>query len=64
MRILIILLFLLTSCMSSKKVDTSSFNENNLYDLSIEEYKEMLKNYNNNHIYILNNLRLDRLNIF
>ena len=48
MRILIILLFLLTSCMSSKKVDTSSFNENNLYDLSIEEYKEMLKIYNNN----------------
>ena len=48
MRILIILLFLLTSCMSSKKVDTSSFNENNLYDLTIEEYKEMLKNYNKN----------------
>ena len=41
-------LFLINSCMSSKKVDTSSFNENNLYDLSIEEYKEMLKNYNNN----------------
>ena len=30
MRILIILLFLLTSCMSSKKVDTSSFNENRI----------------------------------
>ena len=48
MRILIILLFLLTSCMSSKKVDTSSFKENKLYDLTNEEYKEMLKNYNNN----------------
>ena len=45
MRILIILLFLLTSCMSSKKVDTSSFNENNLYDLSIEEYKEFKNNF-------------------
>ena len=48
MRILLILLFLLTSCMSNKKVDTSSFNENNLYDLSIDEYKEMLINYNKN----------------
>ncbi len=48
MRIFIILLFLLTSCMSNKKVDTSSFNENNLYDLSIDEYKEMLINYNKN----------------
>ena len=48
MRILIILLFLLTSCISSKEVDKSSFNENNLYDLTIEEYKKMLINYSKN----------------
>jgi len=46
MRILIILLFCLTSCKSNKVVNTDSFNPQNLYDLSIDEYKKMLINYN------------------
>ena len=49
MRILIILLFCLTSCKSNKVVNTDSFNPpQNLYDLTISEYNEMLINYNKN----------------
>ena len=46
MRILIIFLFFLTSCKSSINNNVDSFNPKNLYDLSINEYKEMLINYN------------------
>ena len=48
MRMLIILLFCLTSCKSNKVVNTDSFNPHNLYDLTISEYNEMLINYNKN----------------
>ena len=46
MRILIILLFCLTSCKSNRVVNTDSFNPQNLYDLTFSEYNEMLINYN------------------
>ncbi len=48
MRALIILLILLTSCKSNKVVTTDSFNTENLYDMTIIEYKDMLINYNKN----------------
>ena len=46
MRILIILLFCLTSCKPNRVTNINSFNPQNLYDLTINEYKEMLINYN------------------
>ena len=45
---LIILLFFLASCKSNMVVNTDSLNPQNLYDLTISEYNEMLINYNKN----------------
>ena len=47
MRVLFILLILLTSCKSNKET-SYSFNTENLYDMTINEYKDMLINYNKN----------------
>ena len=51
MKKLFFLLFILTSCMSNNTNDAISFNEKNLYDMTMDEYKEMLINYNNNNNY-------------
>ncbi len=48
MRILFIFLFFLTSCKSNMDNRADSFSPKNLYDLTINEYKEMLINYNKN----------------
>ena len=48
MRILFIFLFFLSSCTSNIVENVDTFNDNNLYDLNINEYKEMLINYNKN----------------
>ena len=48
MRILIIFLLFLSSCKSNIDNNVDSFNPKNLYDLSIDDYKEMLINYNKN----------------
>ncbi len=48
MRILIIFLLFLSSCKSNIDNNVNSFNPKNLYDLSIDDYKEMLINYNKN----------------
>ena len=51
-KILLILIFL-TSCSNSdnfSKVNTS-LNAENVFDLSINQYKEMLKYYNDNNDY-------------
>ena len=49
----LLILFLLTSCSSSDNLSNvnSNLNTENVFDLSINQYKEMLKYYNNNNDY-------------
>ena len=49
----LLILFLLTSCSSSDNLSnvSSNLNTENVFDLSINQYKEMLKYYNNNNDY-------------
>tara|TARA_B100001250_G_scaffold147223_1_gene126022 strand:- start:684 stop:860 length:177 start_codon:yes stop_codon:yes gene_type:complete len=53
MKKIFIILFLLTSCSSSDNLSNvnSNLNTENVFDLSINQYKEMLKYYNNNNDY-------------
>tara|TARA_B100000427_G_C15271971_1_gene491449 strand:- start:417 stop:593 length:177 start_codon:yes stop_codon:yes gene_type:complete len=53
MKKIFIILFLLTSCSSSDNLSNvnSNLNTENVFDLSINQYKEMLKYYNNNSDY-------------
>ncbi len=52
MRIFFLILFLLNSCSSSKTIlNTTDVNFDNLFDLSINQYNELLENYNENEGY-------------
>ena len=53
MKKIFLILFLLTSCSSSDNLSNvnSNLNTENVFDLSINQYKEMLKYYNNNNDY-------------
>ena len=53
MKKIFIILFLLTSCSTSDNLTNvnSNLNAENVFDLSINQYKEMLKYYNNNSDY-------------
>ena len=53
MKKIFIILFLLTSCSTSDNLTNvnSNLNAENVFDLSINQYKEMLKYYNNNNDY-------------
>ena len=51
MKYLIILLILLSSCMSNNLEKKSISKEKNLFDMNIDEYKKMLINYNKNNNY-------------
>ena len=53
MKKIFIILFLLTSCSSSDNLSNvnSNLNTENVFDLSINQYKEMLKYYNDNNNY-------------
>ena len=53
MKKILLILFLLTSCSSSDNLSNvnSNLNTENVFDLSINQYKEMLKYYNNNNNY-------------
>ena len=53
MKKIFLILFLLTSCSSSDNLSNvnSNLNTENVFDLSINQYKEMLKYYNNNSDY-------------
>ena len=49
----LLILILLTSCSSSDNISkvNNSLNVENVFDLSINQYKEMLKYYNDNNDY-------------
>ena len=49
----LLILILLTSCTNSDNLSkvNSSLNAKNVFDLSINQYKEMLKYYNDNNDY-------------
>ena len=53
MKKIILILILLTSCSSSDNLSNinSNLNTENIFDLSINQYKEMLKYYNDNNDY-------------
>ncbi len=48
MKKLLILLFFITSCKSNNVSEVNSFSSSNLFKLNIDDYKEMLINYNKN----------------
>ena len=53
MKKILLFLILLTSCSNSDNLSkmNSSLNTKNIFDLSINQYKEMLKYYNDNNDY-------------
>ena len=53
MKKILLILILLTSCSGSDNFSNvnSNLNTKNVFDLSINQYKEMLKYYNNNNDY-------------
>ena len=53
MKKIFIILFLLTSCSSRDNLSNMNSNSDteNVFDLSINQYKEMLKYYNDNNDY-------------
>ena len=53
MKKILLILILLTSCSGSDDLSNvnSNLNTKNVFDLSINQYKEMLKYYNNNNDY-------------
>jgi len=53
MKKILLILILLTSCSGSDNLSNvnSNLNTKNVFDLSINQYKEMLKYYNNNNDY-------------
>ena len=51
MKYFLILLLFLTSCATSNIKKTNSLNNENLFKMSIEDYKKMLNNYNQNNKY-------------
>ena len=53
MKKILLILILLTSCSGSDNHSNvnSNLNTENVFDLSINQYKEMLKYYNNNNDY-------------
>ena len=53
MKKILLILILLTSCSSSDNISkvNNSLNVENVFDLSINQYKEMLKYYNDNNDY-------------
>ena len=53
MKKILLILILLTSCSSSDNLSNvnSNLNAENVFDLSINQYKEMLKYYNDNNDY-------------
>ena len=53
MKKILLILILLTSCSNGDNLSkmSSSLNRENVFDLSINQYKEMLKYYNDNNDY-------------
>ena len=53
MKKILLILILLTSCSNGDNLSkvSSSLNTENVFDLSINQYKEMLKYYNDNNDY-------------
>ena len=53
MKKVLLILILLTSCSNNDNLSklNSSLNVDNVFDLSINQYKEMLKYYNDNNDY-------------
>ena len=53
MKKILLILILLTSCSNGDNLSkmSSSLNAENVFDLSINQYKEMLKYYNDNNDY-------------
>ncbi len=53
MKKILIILIILTSCSSGDNVSNmkTNLNTKNVFDLSINQYKEMLKYYNDNNDY-------------
>jgi len=53
MKKILLILILLTSCSNGDDLSkmSSSLNAENVFDLSINQYKEMLKYYNDNNDY-------------
>ena len=53
MKKILLILTLLTSCSSTDKISkvNNSLNVENVFNLSINQYKEMLKYYNDNNDY-------------
>ena len=53
MKKILLILILLTSCSSTDKLSkvNNSLNVENVFNLSINQYKEMLKYYNDNNDY-------------
>jgi hypothetical protein len=53
MKKILLILILLTSCSSSDNLSSmnSNLNSENVFDLSINQYKEMLQYYNDNNDY-------------
>ncbi len=51
MKFLLLFLFLLTSCITKSNNMVDSFSSENLFEMTIEDYKKMLVNYNNNKDY-------------
>ena len=53
MKKILLILTLLTSCSSTDKISkvNNSLNVENVFDLTINQYKEMLKYYNDNNDY-------------
>ena len=53
MKKILLILVLLTSCSSNDNLSnmSSDLNSENVFDLSINQYKEMLKYYNDNNNY-------------
>ena len=51
MKYFIILLFFFTSCIPNKDNKINLISDKDIFDMSFDEYKKMLINYNNNKKY-------------
>ena len=47
MKFLIILILILTSCSINKSNNVKVFDQNNIFEMTVDKYKQMLMNYNN-----------------
>ncbi len=47
MKFLIILLLLMSSCGTNKSNNVNVIDQNNIFEMTVDKYKQMLMNYNN-----------------